>query len=405
MVPAIVASEPLPDVSGLVAETGARVSLPFDVDEVVTNLRRERYRRPPGGRLERLISAGVTKRAYYLARPWLPVSLRKHLQRLRLSDWRAIPFPEWPVDLSVDTLMKRLMAVVLRRQGLDRLPFVWFWPDGAESCVLMTHDVEGPSGQAFCARLIGLDDTYGIKSAFQVIPERLGAGLERFVASLRERGCEVNLHDLAHDGSLFDDRARFERRAKEINQHARRIGARGFRSAVMYRNQDWYGAFEVAYDMSVPNVAHLEPQRGGCCTVMPYFVGDVLEMPLTTTQDYSLFHVLNEYSTRLWEEQIARIRAANGLISFITHPDYLREAKARAVYTGLLAHLARLTSEGRAWMALPGEIDRWWRERQQMSVVLRDGRWSVQGPGSERARVAYAVLADEDVVFEHGGEG
>jgi hypothetical protein len=176
----------------------------------------------------------------------------------------------------------------------------------------------------------------------------------------------------------------------------------------MYRNQDWYGALEVAYDMSVPNVAHLEPQRGGCCTVMPYFVGDVLEIPLTTTQDYSLFHVLNDYSTRLWEEQIARIRAANGLISFIAHPDYLREEKARTVYTGLLAHLARLTSEGHSWMALPGEIDRWWRDRQQMSVVHRDGRWKVDGPGSARARVAYAVLEGDDVVFEHqsqaGGE-
>ena len=53
--------------------------------------------------------------------------------------------------------------------------------------------------------------------------------------------------------------------------------------------------------MSVPNVAHLEPQRGGCCTVMPYFVGDVLELPLTTIQDYSLFHILGDYSTTLWK--------------------------------------------------------------------------------------------------------
>jgi hypothetical protein len=25
-----------------------------------------------------------------------------------------------------------------------------------------------------------------------------------------------------------------------------------------------------AYDMSIPNVAHLDPQRGGCCTIMPF---------------------------------------------------------------------------------------------------------------------------------------
>ena len=67
----------------------------------------------------------------------------------------------------------------------------------------------------------------------------------------------------------------------------------------MYREQEWFDAFEFSYDMSVPNAAHLEPQRGGCCTVMPYFVGDLLELPLTTTQDYSLFHILGDYSISL----------------------------------------------------------------------------------------------------------
>src|SRR4030095_13902574 len=97
----------------------------------------------------------------------------------------------------------------------------------------------------------------------------------------------------------------------------------GFRSGAMYREQRWYEAFGFAYDMSVPNVAHLEPQRGGCCTVMPYFVGDILELPLTTLQDYSLFHILDDYSLTLWQRQIASIREQHGLITFLAHPDYL----------------------------------------------------------------------------------
>jgi hypothetical protein len=71
----------------------------------------------------------------------------------------------------------------------------------------------------------------------------------------------------------------------------------------MYREQAWFDAFDFSYDMSVPNAAHLEPQRGGCCTVLPYFVGDVLELPLTTTQDYSLFHILGEYSMERWHNR------------------------------------------------------------------------------------------------------
>ena len=93
----------------------------------------------------------------------------------------------------------------------------------------------------------------------------------------------------------------------------------------MYREQQWYDAFEFSYDMSVPNVAHLEPQRGGCCTVMPYFVGKILELPLTTIQDYSLFHILGDYSISLWQQQIDAIREQNGLITFLAHPDYLDE--------------------------------------------------------------------------------
>ena len=147
-----------------------------------------------------------------------------------------------------------------------------------------------------------LDDSFGIKSAFQLIPE----GREERVAAHGGADCagagfEVNLHDLNHDGRLFADKDSSCERARRINDYAREFGCDGFRSGAMYREQGWFEAFEFSYDMSVPNAAHLEPQRGGCCTVMPYFVGNILELPLTTAQDYSLFHILGDYSTTLWK--------------------------------------------------------------------------------------------------------
>ncbi len=148
----------------------------------------------------------------------------------------------------------------------------------------------------------------------------------RWRRTLRRRGFEVNLHDLNHDGQLFHANRSSCNAPRQINRYARELGCRGFRSGAMYREQHWFDAFDFSYDMSVPNVAHLEPQRGGCCTVMPYFVGDLLELPLTTTQDYSLFHILGDYSTALWREQIELIVARNGLVSFIAHPDYLSDA-------------------------------------------------------------------------------
>ena len=54
---------------------------------------------------------------------------------------------------------------------------------------------------------------------------------------------------------------------------------------------------------------------------MPYFVGDILEIPLTTIQDYMLFHYLGDYSLDLWKAQFVAILKKNGLMSFLVHPD------------------------------------------------------------------------------------
>jgi len=263
---------------------------------------------------------------------------------------------------------------------------------------MLTHDVEGQEGLEFCSQLIALDERFGMKAAFQLIPESPHDAWA-YADEIRGRGCEANLHDLNHDGRLFRSKRQFLERAQRINEYVRRYGCDGFRSGAMYREQQWFDAFEFSYDMSVPNAAHLEPQRGGCCTVMPYFVGNILELPLTTTQDYSLFFILENYSAALWREEIEAIRARNGLVSIVTHPDYLTGSAERAVYTQLLEHLAQLRDTRQAWTALPGEVNRWWRERQQMTLVPEGAAWRVEGVGSERARVAYAQLDGSRVVY------
>jgi hypothetical protein len=276
------------------------------------------------------------------------------------------------------------------------LPFVWFWPEGAPSAVILTHDVETSQGLEACGSLMDMDEAHGLRASFQLVPEgryNVGPGL---LDEIRSRGFEVNVHDLNHDGRLFSDRDEFRRRARRINAYAREFGARGFRSGVLYRRPEWYEALEIAYDMSIPNVGHLEVQRGGCCTVMPYFIGRIVELPLTTTQDYSLFHVLQDFAGETWRRQLDAVMARHGLASFLVHPDYLGPAGARHAYRAWLEHLARVREAGRCWIARPGEVERWWRARSRMALVEdRDG-WRVEGEGSERARVAYVELGDGD---------
>ncbi len=132
--------------------------------------------------------------------------------------------------------------------------------------------------------------------------------------------------------------------------------------------------------MSVPNVGHLDPQRGGCCTVMPYFIGNILELPFTTIQDYSLFNILQERSLDRWMTQTEAIRAKHGLMSFIIHPDYTTEDWSRGVDDALLDHLARLRSDDGTWIALPREVNTWWRARREMHLVNGGEGWTVVGP-------------------------
>ena len=377
------------------------VSLPFDLTEVTNNLRFELYTSARRSGRETSVN-----QLYYFLRPLLPVSVRKYLQRIRLGGWNKLSFPHWPVDRTVDDLFEHVMLLSLRAQGVNRIPFVWFWPNGAPSGAIMTHDVETAQGRDFSATLMDINDSFGIKSSFQVVPEMRYEVKPEYLESIRRRGFELDVQDLNHDGHLYRSRPEFLARAAKINAYGRKWSAEGFRSAILYRRQDWFDALDFAYDMSVPNVAHLDPQRGGCCTVMPFFVGKLLELPVTTTQDYSMFHILKRHSIALWKLQFELIMEKHGLISVIVHPDYIMAPDERLTYETLLNHLAQLRERKGLWIATPSQVNLWWRQRAQMTVIEDRNGVRIEGAGSERACIAYASENNGRLVYTvEGAQG
>ena len=382
------ASDPLVDVAGAIQTEGRSVLLPFNLTDVIENPQPERYAAQFRNN-DRLVNS-VVRKIYYLLRPLLAVPVRKYLQRAHLRNWHRISFPEWPVDTTVDRLQRQIMAHAIDAAGLDAIPFIWFWPDGFSSCAIITHDVESSYGRDFTPRLMDLDAAFGFHGSFQVVPEDRYSVPKSYLDQIVARGFEVNVHDLKHDGRLYAEHQEFLRRASKINEYGRQFGAYGFRSGILYRNADWYEAFDFLYDMSLPNVAHLDPQRGGCCTVMPYHIGKMVELPVTCTQDYTLFHMLNDYSIDLWKQQIALIREQHGLVTVLTHPDYLRESRPREIYKSLLRHLASIRDNDHMWTPLPHDVAQWWEQRSKMQLVQRDGAWCIEGPGHERARIGFA---------------
>jgi hypothetical protein len=208
-------NEPLFDaLSATEASGSGEVRLPFNPTEVVENVRRERY-------LVRNRSELFLHSCYYLLRPILLFSVRKILHRY-VSRWRrTATFPAWPVDRSVDGIFRQLMALAVEASGMAEVPFIWFWPDGHESAMMMTHDVEDQKGSDHCDFLMDVDDSFGMKAAFQLIPEGGYEDFDRLVAKIRARGYEVNIHDLDHDGRLYEHKELFETRASRINEYGR----------------------------------------------------------------------------------------------------------------------------------------------------------------------------------------
>ena len=217
--------------------SASSIQLPFDPVQAVDNFRREKYCTSIGKK--RPLGANpVVRNIYYLGRPFMPVMIRKHLQQAYFRGWEKVSFPKWPVDCTVENIIEQLLFLAMRSQGSNKMPFVWFWPDGAPSCAIMTHDVETSPGLNFCERLMDLNDSFAIKASFQIVPEKRYNVSSRLMDEMRNRGFEINVHDLNHDGRLFGNYEEFLRRADRIKQYKLQFRAEGFRSAVV--RQLWH---------------------------------------------------------------------------------------------------------------------------------------------------------------------
>jgi hypothetical protein len=398
-VPSATSTSVLANAKDKVQIKAGKCYLPFDPDQVSKNLREERYIANGSANGVGNNKKDLVRWGYYLVRPLLGVAVRKHLQRISLRGAEDISFPHWPVDRTVDRMFEQLLLLQMKALGVQRMPFIWFWPDRSKGCAMMTHDVETRRGLDFCSYLMDLNDSYQVKSSFQIIPVQRYKASSELLQEIKRRNFEVNVHDWNHDGRLYLERTEFLRRAALINEAAETFGADGFRSGALYRNADWYDAYNFSYDMSVPNVGHFDPQRGGCCSIMPYFIGSILELPVTTIQDYSLFQIRGDYSIDLWKRQIMFILENHGLASFIVHPDYIIERKARSTYAQLLEYLKELRSSQNMWIARPKEINTWWRQRNEMKLIQTPRGWQVEGEGKERASIAYAASNGDEITY------
>jgi hypothetical protein len=360
------------------------VWLPFDPGEAMRCLWSEEYT-ALGARAKTLRSArALALRGYYALRPLLPrpaqLRMRRALARHQQQENSA--FPAWPVEDSLHGMYSWLFDVVAGLTG-EPVPSIAPWPDGFSWALVLTHDVETQQGVDDMELLRRDERRLGYRSSWNFVPERYDVTAE-LLERTRADGCEVGVHGLRHDGRDLASRRQLLRRLPAIRRYAESWGAVGFRSPATQRAWALMPLLGFEYDASYTDTDPYEPQPGGCCTYLPFFIDDLVELPITVPQDHTLFEILLETDTGTWLRKAVALRDRGGLALVLAHPDYARNSHMARAWQSLLEGLA---DDPTMWQPLARDAASWWRDRAASELERDDDGWTVRGPAAARAGV------------------
>ncbi len=289
---------------------------------------------------------------YYSVKPLVPRSIRWAVRRSFALRKRAAVKHCWPI-----------------MPGSEHPPEGWTgWPDGKKFAFVLTHDVEGSEGVAKCRQLMEMERQLGFRSSFHFIPEGPYQVTRQLRDDLTGAGFEVGVHDLHHDGKLFQSRGGFLQKAARINHYLKEWGSVGFRAGFMLHNLDWLRDLNITYDLSTFDADPFEPQPDNCNTIFPFWIskgGDsgYVELPYTLPQDSTMFLLLQEKTLSIWIEKLDWIARHGGMALVNVHPDYmdfdgssdLSHTYPAALYGQFLEHVRQKYADS-FWHPLPREL-------------------------------------------------
>lgn len=308
---------------------------------------------------------GLLARAYFRVKPWLPKGLRWALRRRQVSRIIRRHSDTWPI----------------RRTAAEKPPGWTGWPEDKQFALVFTHDVESAEGLAKVRPLAEMEMRHGLRSSFNFIPEGPYEDPVELRHWLVGNGFEVGVHDLNHDGQLYQSRESFSKKAESINRYLREWGAVGFRSGFMLHQLDWLHDLDISYDASTFDTDPFEPQPEGSDTIFPFLVkpegaeapssSGYVELSYTLPQDSTLFLHLGEKTPAIWRRKLAWIRRNGGLALVNIHPDYISFGGGKCPPHAYPAELLKefiesvcSEHEGMFWNPLARDLASWYRGRR-----------------------------------------
>jgi peptidoglycan/xylan/chitin deacetylase (PgdA/CDA1 family) len=320
-------------------------------------------------------------RAYYHFKQLIPSALRHRLNWAAIRARSSIEFPHWPCESALIELRRDWLKRAFDTLGIECGWHIGLWPQGYKCCIVLTHDVESRKGFERMDAMAELEERWGFHSAWNLPLAQYAIDWER-VAAMRARGFEFGAHGLSHDGRLFRSVQDFAELSPRLEQLAREHDLRGFRSPSTLRDPRLIATMNFDFDSSFADTDPYEPQPGGTCSLFPFHLSKMIELPYTMPQDHTLLHLLRRNPLPLWVLKAKWIASAGGMILTLTHPDYCGQQPQLGLYEELLKHLADLES---AWRALPSQVAEWWRQRSSSDLRLEHGQPMISGPARARA--------------------
>lgn len=294
---------------------------------------------------------------FYFVKPIIPRTIQLHLRRKRALNILKKSKDLWPID--INAALK---------------PEKWSnWPNGKQFTLVLMHDVDTQIGHDNCLNLMELEKDLGFRSTFYFVPERYTVS-EEVLNKLKKNGFGIGVHGLKHDGKLFKNKKIFQKRAAYINNYFKKWKTTGFSSPSMHHKLDWMHELECEYATTTFDTDPFEPQPEGVSTIFPFIVkgGEnerkkYVELPYTLVQDFTLFVIMQEKDSSVWEKKIHWVAQNNGMALINTHPDYMRfgndtpgnENYPFTIYRNFLKYIADKFS-GRYWHVLSREVASFW---------------------------------------------
>jgi peptidoglycan/xylan/chitin deacetylase (PgdA/CDA1 family) len=318
--------------------------------------------------------------------------LRHCLNSAAISARTSPEFPRWPCESALLELRSDWLKSALGTLGLEDGWHIGFWPHGFRCCIVLTHDIETRKGFDRMETVADLEERFGFRSAWNLPLAQYEIDWNR-VAAMRARGFEFGAHGLSHDGRLFRSEQDFAELSPRLERLAAEHDLRGFRAPSTLRDPRLIAEMNFEFDSSFADTDPYEPQPGGTCSLFPFHLAKMIELPYTMPQDHTLLHLLRRNPLPLWVLKAKWIASAGGMILTLIHPDYCGQQPQLGLYEELLKHLADLES---AWRALPSQVAEWWRQRSRSDLRLEHGQPVISGPA--RARAVIQPLSETPLV-------